>query len=52
MRSYRHEARRELIGKICGSRLWDYRVKALSLRPGVEIDGQTVLFGEELHVAQ
>lgn len=52
MRSYRHEARREPIGKIYGSRLWDYRVQALSLRPRVEIDGQIVLCGEDVRVAQ
>lgn len=49
MRSCRHEARRELIGKICGPWLWACRVKAVRNR--VEVYGQTVLFGEDLCVA-
>lgn len=49
MRFCRHEARRELIGKICGPWLWAWRVKAVRNR--VEVDGQTVLFGEDLCVA-
>ena len=51
MRSYRHEARRELIGKIHGPGLCHYRVKAHFLsRHRVKVGGETVLFWEDLCV--
>ena len=48
MRSYRHEARKELIGKIRGPGLRDYRVKAHFLFEimEVEVGGEIVLFGK------
>lgn len=49
MRSYRHEARRELIGKIRGPGLCHYRVKAhFLLRHGVEVGRESAILGRSV----
>lgn len=47
MRSYRHEARRELIGKIHGPGLG----MLFFFKTQVEISGEIMLFWEDLYVA-